>query len=58
VISSCASIANYIQPINLPTIARGTERLHITPTPFHDDALIEELASALVRRLAAAGSAV
>jgi 5-aminolevulinate synthase len=37
----------YIQPINYPTVARGTERLRITPTPFHDDTLIEELVAAL-----------
>ncbi|MGE0753190.1 MAG: 5-aminolevulinate synthase [Variibacter sp.] len=38
----------YIQPINYPTVARGSERLRITPTPCHDDALIDRLAEALV----------
>jgi 5-aminolevulinate synthase len=37
----------YIQPINSPTVAVGTERLRIAPTPFHTDGMIEDLILAL-----------
>ncbi len=45
----------YIQPINYPTVPRGTERLRITPTPFHDDSLIDGLQAALVETWDALG---
>ena len=45
----------YIQPINYPTVPRGSERLRVTPTPLHGDALIEGLRDALVETWNAVG---
>jgi 5-aminolevulinate synthase len=45
----------YIQPIDYPTVPPGTERLRITPTPFHNDRLIDRLTAALAETWEALG---